>query len=173
MWSAGVEPTAHGVLEALAERGETLATAESLTGGLLAARLTDVPGASRSFVGGVVSYATRVKVALLDVPQDVVTRHGVVSPECAVAMAQGVRVRLDATWGLATTGVAGPDEQDGHPVGTVWIAVAGQSGVGSRLLTLPGDRLAVRQATCDAVLCDLAVRLGDVEVPAREEGALG
>ncbi|MBD3945211.1 CinA family protein [Nocardioides ganghwensis] len=173
MWSGGVEPTAEGVLEALAGRGETLATAESLTGGLLAARLTDVPGASRSFVGGVVSYATRVKVALLDVPVDVVERHGVVSQECAVAMAQGVRTRLDATWGLATTGVAGPDGQDGHPVGTVWIAVAGPSGVASRRLALTGDRLAIRQATCDAVLSDLAAGLGDVEVFRREEGGLG
>ena len=174
MWSGGVtEPTAVRVLEALARRGESLATAESLTGGLLAARLTDVPGASRSFVGGVVSYATRIKVALLDVPEAVVERHGVVSQECAIAMAQGVRTRLDATWGLATTGVAGPDEQDGHPVGTVWVAVAGPSGAAARLLTLSGDRLAIRQATCDAVLSDLAARLGDVEVFLREEGALG
>jgi nicotinamide-nucleotide amidase len=170
MWSGGV---AEQVLEALAGRGETLASAESLTGGLLAARLTDVPGASRSFVGGVVSYATRVKVELLDVPDAVVQRHGVVSQECAVAMAQGVRTRLGATWGLATTGVAGPDEQDGHPVGTVWIAVAGPSGVAARLLALTGDRLAIRQATCDAVLAELAARLGDVGVFAREEGALG
>jgi len=160
MWSGGAESAAARVLEALAVRGETLATAESLTGGLLAAGLTDVPGASRSFVGGVVTYATRVKVALLDVPREVVERHGVVSLECAVAMAQGVRTRLDATWGLATTGVAGPDEQDGQPVGTVWIAVAGPSGVVPRLLALTGDRLAIRQATCDAVLSDLAVRLG-------------
>lgn len=173
MWSGGVEPTAEGVLGALAGRGETLASAESLTGGLLAARLTDVPGASRSFVGGVVSYATRVKVALLDVPEDVVERHGVVSQECATAMAQGVRTRLGATWALATTGVAGPDEQDGHPVGTVWIAVAGPSGVTARLLALSGDRLAIRQATCEAVLSVLAARLGDVEVSTREEGALG
>ena len=173
MWSGDVEPTAEGVLEALAGRDETLATAESLTGGLLAARLTDVPGASRSFVGGVVSYATRVKVALLDVPEDVVERHGVVSQECAVAMAQGVRTRLEATWGLATTGVAGPDGQEGHPVGTVWIAVAGPAGVASRRLALTGDRLAIRRATCDAVLSDLAAGLGDVEVFPREEGALG
>jgi nicotinamide-nucleotide amidase len=172
MWSGAVEPTAEGVLEALARRGETLATAESLTGGLLAARLTDVPGASRSFVGGVVSYATRVKVAVLDVPTAVVESFGVVSGECACAMAQGVRNRLDATWGLATTGVAGPDEQDGHPVGTVWVAVAGPSGAEAGRLSLAGDRLAIRQATCDAVLADLAARLGDVEVFAREEGAL-
>ena len=88
-------------------------------------------------------------------------------------MAYGVRLRLDATWGLATTGVAGPDEQDGHPVGTVWVAVAGPSGVTSRQLALGGDRLAIRQATCDAVLADLAARLREVEVSGGEEGGLG
>lgn len=170
MWSG---EAAAGVLEALARRGETLATAESLTGGLLAARLTDVPGASRSFVGGVVSYATRTKVSALGVPEHVVERHGVVSRECVVAMAEGVRTRLDATWGLATTGVAGPDEQDGHPVGTVWIAVAGPSGTGARLLALSGDRSAIRAATCAGVLSDLAAVLGVVEVLPREEGGLG
>ncbi|GAB3033221.1 hypothetical protein GCM10011376_31110 [Nocardioides flavus (ex Wang et al. 2016)] len=170
MWSGDV---AVRVLEALAQRSETLATAESLTGGLLAARITDVPGASRSFVGGVVSYATRVKVAALDVPEALVERYGVVSRECALAMADGVRDRLDATWGLATTGVAGPDEQDGQPVGTVWVAVAGPSGTDARLLALAGDRAAIRAATCDAVLADLAARLRDVEVFAREEGPLG
>lgn len=140
------------VLDALAARGETLATAESLTGGLLAARLTDVPGASRSFVGGVVSYATRVKVAVLGVADELVAQHGVVSEQCALAMAEGVRDRLDATWGLATTGVAGPDPQEGRAVGTVWVAVAGPTGSAAHLLDLPGDRAAVRQATCVAVL---------------------
>lgn len=140
------------VLDTLAARGETLATAESLTGGLLAARLTDVPGASRSFVGGVVSYATRVKVAVLGVPDALVAQHGVVSEECALAMAHCVRDRLGANWGLATTGVAGPDPQEGRAVGTVWVAVAGPAGATARLLDLAGDRAAVRQATCVAVL---------------------
>ena len=162
------------VLETLAQRGETLATAESLTGGLLSARLTDVPGASRSFVGGVVSYATRVKVSALDVPAAVVDEHGVVSQQCASAMAYGVRARLDATWGLATTGVAGPDEQEGRPIGTVWVAVAGPDGVETRLLTLDGDRPAIREATCDAVLWVLEGMLGgEVDILTREEGALG
>ena len=140
------------VLDALAARGETLATAESLTGGLLAARITDVPGASRSFVGGVVSYATRVKVAVLGVPDELVAQHGVVSEQCAIAMAHGVRDRLQATWGLATTGVAGPDPQEGRAVGTVWVALADRAGATARPLDLPGDRAAIRQATCDAVL---------------------
>ncbi|HEY0644098.1 MAG TPA: CinA family protein [Nocardioides sp.] len=157
MWS---EPVAARVLASLAGRGETLATAESLTGGMLSALLTDVPGASRSFVGGVVSYATRVKISLLDVPASVVREHGVVSEECAVAMAQGVRARLDATWGLATTGVAGPDQQEGKAAGTVWIAVAGPSGAVADRLALEGDRLAIRRATCEAVLTALDSRLG-------------
>lgn len=170
------------MLESLAERGETLATAESLTGGLLAARLTDVPGASRSFVGGVVSYATRVKVSMLDVPADVVEQHGVISEECAIAMAHGVAFRLDATWGMATTGVAGPDQQEGHPVGSVWVAVAGPGGAQARKLTLEGDRSSIRQASCDAALSVLEGMLdpgrnlhlvGEVDILPREEGGLG
>lgn len=149
MWSGGLEAR---VLEVLADRGQTLATAESLTGGMLASRLTDVPGASRSFVGGVVSYATRVKVSVLGVPAAVVEQHGVVSRECAEAMALGVRHRLDATWGLATTGVAGPDAQDGKPVGTVWVAAAGPGLVEARLLALSGDRTTVREGACADVL---------------------
>ena len=179
MWSAEPDGSAAArVLETLAGRGQTLATAESLTGGLLAARLTDVPGASRSFVGGVVSYATRVKVSVLGVPPEVVQEHGVVSEECALAMARGVRGRLDATWGLATTGVAGPDQQEGRAVGTVWVAIAGPAGATARLLALVGDRAAIRQATCDAVLELLAHELGErgrpqTEVTRREEGGLG
>lgn len=170
------------VLESLAERGETVATAESLTGGLLAARLTDVPGASRSFVGGVVSYATRVKVSLLDVSKDLVEEHGVISEACALAMARGVRARLDATWGLATTGVAGPDQQEGHPVGTVWVAVAGPGGSQTRRLTLRGDRSVVRRASCNGALSVLEGMLatardlaapGEVDILTREEGGLG
>ena len=168
MWSQPSQPgeDVAAVLASLVDRGETLATAESLTGGLLAERITDVPGASRSFVGGVVSYATRVKVAVLDVAPEVVERHGVVSEECAVAMARGVRRRLDATWGVATTGVAGPDSQEGRAVGTVWVAVAGPDGVRARLLALDGDRRAIREASCEAALSLLQDLL-------REEPRLG
>ena len=140
------------LLDRLVERGQSVATAESLTGGLLAARLTDVPGASRCFVGGVIAYASHVKESVLGVPHDLVERNGVISEECASAMAAGVRERLGATWGLATTGVAGPDGQEGHPVGTVWIAVAGPDVVQSRLLRLDGTRHDIREATCRATL---------------------
>lgn len=171
MWSGDVEAR---VLEALVARGETLATAESLTGGMLASRLTDVPGASRSFVGGVVSYATRVKVSVLGVPPGVVEEHGVVSRECAEAMARGVREPLDATWGLATTGVAGPDEQEGRPVGTVWVAVAGPTVVDSAQLSLAGDRTTIRDAACTGALSlIMGILVGEDPVRTREEWGLG
>lgn len=169
-----VKPGAQRVLELLSRRGETLATAESLTGGLLSARLTDVPGASRTVVGGVVSYATRVKVSVLDVPEAVVAEHGVVSGECALAMAHGVRTRLGAGWGIATTGVAGPDRQEGKPVGTVWVAVVGPDGEQARLLTLSGDRSGIRDATCEAALGLLEELVPDEDRNStREETPLG
>jgi PncC family amidohydrolase len=168
MWQ---DVLASRVLDALVTRGETLATAESLTGGVLASGLTDVPGASRCFVGGVVSYATRVKVEVLGVPQDVVDGHGVISEECATAMAEGVRDRLVATYGVATTGVAGPDQQDGVPVGTVWVAVAGPKGVSTRLLALSGDRRRIREDASHAALEVLAEVLGGIL--RREETGLG
>jgi len=132
------------VLDELRARGETLATAESLTGGGLAARITSTPGASAVFRGGVVSYATDVKASLLGVPAGVLDAHGAVSAETAAAMATGVRDLLGATYGLALTGVAGPDEQEGKPVGTVYLGLAGAEGVSTRLVHLPGGREQVR-----------------------------
>ncbi|MCD6640124.1 MAG: nicotinamide-nucleotide amidohydrolase family protein [Nocardioides sp.] len=160
------------VLGVLVERDESVATAESLTGGLLAERITDVPGASQSFRGGVVAYATQVKQDLLGVPEAVVAQHGVVSGECAAAMAAGVRELLGTTWGLATTGVAGPDPQEDKPVGTVWVAVAGPDGVVTRLLDLEGGRWQIREHTCTEIvtLFDQVIR-GAVAVG--EETGLG
>ena len=140
------------VLGRLRDRSATLATAESLTGGGLAATLTDVPGASESFVGGVVSYATSVKTTLLGVSEDLVSEHGVISAECAEAMADGARRHLGATYALSTTGVAGPDPQEGYPPGTVYVAVAGPEGSEGRALTLSGDRAEIRTATIRAAL---------------------
>ncbi|WP_131770900.1 nicotinamide-nucleotide amidohydrolase family protein, partial [Candidatus Protofrankia californiensis] len=128
------------VLRLLAERGETLAVAESMTGGLVAGRLTDVAGASAVFRGGVVSYATEAKESVLGVDPDVLATSGAVSPEAAAAMAAGVRDLLGATNGLAVTGVAGPDEQESKPVGTVHIGMVGAFGTLTRSLRLPGDR---------------------------------
>ncbi len=128
------------VLGLLAARGETLAVAESLTGGLLAGRLTDVPGASAVFQGGVVTYATDAKTSVLGVDAGLLATSGAVSTEAAAAMATGVRDLLGATHGLAVTGVAGPGELEGQPVGTLHIGIAGPFGVATRSARLPGDR---------------------------------
>ena len=136
----------------LRERGATLATAESLTGGRLAALLTAVPGSSETYVGGVVSYATSVKTDVLGVPTEVVERYGVVSAECARAMATGARRVLGATYAVSTTGVAGPGPQDGIPAGTVYVAVAGPESVAAVALELVGGRQAVQDRTCEEAL---------------------
>jgi nicotinamide-nucleotide amidase len=140
----------------LIERGETIASAESLTGGLVAAALTSVPGASAAFRGGVVAYATDLKAAVLGVPDDLLEQRGAVDPDVAGAMAEGARSRLGTTVGIATTGVAGPDPVEGKPVGTVFVAVAAPGGTVSRPLLLTGDRQAIRAATVESVL-DLLV----------------
>src|SRR5271154_879372 len=108
----------------LLERGETVATAESLTAGLVGAALTETPGASTTYRGGVIVYSTDLKASLAGVPEQLLTERGAVDPQVAAALAAGVRERLAATWGLALTGVAGPDSQDGQPVGTVHIGLA-------------------------------------------------
>ncbi|HEX2175793.1 MAG TPA: nicotinamide-nucleotide amidohydrolase family protein [Nocardioidaceae bacterium] len=143
---------ASGALATLTAARHTLAVAESLTGGLLAATLTDVPGASAAFRGGVCAYATDVKTSLLDVPAALVASVGAVSGDVAAAMALGARTRLGATYGLGTTGVAGPEPQEGRQVGTVFVAVAGPGGAETLPLRLPGDRAAIRRATCREAL---------------------
>ncbi|MBM9618986.1 CinA family protein [Streptomyces zhihengii] len=145
--------TAARVLTLLAERGETLAVAESLTGGLVASRLTEVPGASRVFRGSVTAYATALKSELLGVDAGLLAARGAVDPEVAAQMAAGVRRRLGATWGIATTGVAGPAAQDGKPVGTVYVAVSGPSGAGkTAALRLNGGREDIRKESVRRVL---------------------
>ena len=151
---------AETVLNALVAAGHTLAVAESLTGGLLSATITDVPGASAVFRGGVCAYSSDLKVSLLDVPDDLVRSDGVVSASVAEAMAAGARTRLGSTYALSTTGVAGPDPQEGKPVGTVFVAVSGPGGTDAQELRLHGDRQAIRQRTCLAVLGVLRRRLG-------------
>jgi nicotinamide-nucleotide amidase len=136
----------------LKERGETLATAESLTGGLVGGALTDVPGVSAVYRGGVIVYATELKASLAGVPEDLLAAVGPVHPDTAAALATGVRERLEATYGLATTGVAGPDPQAGIEAGTVYVAAAGPGAVQVRKLQLTGDRTAVRRASVHAVL---------------------
>jgi PncC family amidohydrolase len=135
------------IVAALTDRGQTVAVAESLTGGLLAATLVEIPGVSAVFRGGIVAYATDLKAALLGVPETLLDRYGAVHADVAAAMADGVRRRLGATFGLATTGVAGPDPADGQPVGTVHIAASGPGGVTPQSLRLTGDRRSIRQQT--------------------------
>ncbi|MDI5973081.1 CinA family protein [Streptomyces sp. SL13] len=161
-------------LRLLTRRGETLAVAESLTGGLVAAELTSVPGASSAFAGSVTAYATRLKHELLGVDAGLLADRGAVDPDVARSMARGVRDRLGATWGLATTGVAGPAPQDGKPVGTVYVAVAGPSHAAVVPLTLSGDRSAIRVAAVRGALELLVDALSAPEGPpsgeARENG---
>lgn len=148
------------VLRLLEQRGSTLAVAESLTGGLLAAELTGVPGASRTFRGSVTAYATVLKHELLGVDGGLLAERGAVDAQVAREMAEGVRRRLGADWGAATTGVAGPDPQDGQPVGTVFVAVAGPDRAAEvASLLLAGERTAIRRASVAAVLDLLAEQL--------------
>ncbi|MEV6319013.1 nicotinamide-nucleotide amidohydrolase family protein [Streptomyces sp. NPDC051776] len=149
----GGRSLAADVLARLVDRGETVAVAESLTGGLVAAALTAPAGASRAFLGSVTAYATGVKRDLLAVDGALLAERGAVDPVVAGQMAAGVRRLLGADWGVGTTGVAGPDSQDGKPVGRVYIAVAGPSGPArSRELGLDGDRAGIRSSSVSAAL---------------------
>ena len=148
------------LLAALRARGETLAVAESLTGGLLAATIVDVPGASRVFRGGLVVYATELKATLAGVPADLLAERGPVDPDVAAHLARGARELCGASWGLSTTGVAGPEPQGGAAVGTAYVAVAGPQGSRTRKLHLDGDRTAIRAGTVAAALELLAAEMG-------------
>jgi nicotinamide-nucleotide amidase len=144
--------------------GATVAVAESLTGGLLCAALTETAGASATVRGGLVVYATDLKSRLAGVSEALLAQRGAVDPEVALALARGARTRLDATFGLGVTGVAGPDAQDAKPVGTVFAAVAGPHGevVGEHRLS--GGRAAIRaaavQVCLDLLLAELDRRAG-------------
>jgi nicotinamide-nucleotide amidase len=153
---------AAGVVAALTARGETVAVAESLTGGLLTAALTAPAGASVAVRGGLVVYATDLKAALAGVPVPLLAAHGPVGPDVAAALAAGARDRLGATYGLSLTGVAGPDPQGDTPVGTVFAGLAGPGDGQVRRLTLSGDRAAIRAASVRAALELLAARLSDL-----------
>ncbi len=142
------------VLDLLRDRGLTLAVAESVTGGLIASRLTDVPGTSDVLKGGVVAYFSEVKYDVLDVPEG-----PVVTAEAAKAMADGVRKLLDADVGIAVTGVAGPEEQEGQPVGTVFCGWALDDEVDALRVKLPGDRRRVRDFATITLLDLLRRRL--------------
>jgi nicotinamide-nucleotide amidase len=153
LFSIGERGLDEVVSETLAERGETVAVAESCTGGLLGAALSECPGSSRSFLGGIVAYSNQVKEAQLGVSSELLAKHGAVSEEVARAMARGVRERLSSDWALAVTGIAGPGgDTDEKPVGTVHLALEGEQCSRARVLHLPGDRAQNRQWSVAAAL---------------------
>ncbi|QFR98049.1 nicotinamide-nucleotide amidohydrolase family protein [Streptomyces tsukubensis] len=147
------------MLSLLVESSGTVAVAESLTGGLVAAALTAVPGASRAFRGSVTAYATELKHDILGVDGALLARTGAVDPDVAAQMAAGVRRVLGADWGVATTGVAGPGPQDGQAAGTVYVAVSGPAGGKVAALRLNGDREEIRRESVRQVLGVLAGEL--------------
>jgi nicotinamide-nucleotide amidase len=140
----------------LVERHETVATAESLTGGLVAATVVEIPGVSAVYRGGLVVYATDLKHKLAGVPQKLLDERGPVDGDVAAALAEGVRDRCETDWGVATTGVAGPDPQDGKPVGLVYVAITGPGGTRVRELKLEGNRDAIRTESVTRALLLLA-----------------
>jgi nicotinamide-nucleotide amidase len=152
---------ASDVIGTLVARGETVATCESVTGGLVSGTLTDVPGASQVLRGGLITYATDLKTALAGVDAAVIATSGVVSAAVAAAMAQGVRRVCRADWGIGVTGVAGPGPSDGVPAGTVWLGLAGPAGCRTQQVQVAGTRGEVRAAAVGAALTLLADGLAD------------
>jgi nicotinamide-nucleotide amidase len=147
-----------GVLTA---RGETVATAESLTGGLVAALLTSVPGSSAVVAGGLVVYATSLKHELAGVDAGLLAEHGPVHPEVAAQLAAGARAACGATWGIGLTGVAGPDQQDGIEPGVVHVGVSGPDTALVRTIGVEGNRHQVRAAAVSTALDLLSSLVGD------------
>lgn len=149
------DPMVRSIIEELRRRGESLAVAESLTGGGLGAAITSISGSSDVFLGGVIAYQQSVKKELLKVPARLLEESGVVSEEVAVAMAEGVRKLLGATWAIATTGVAGPGPSEGVAPGTVWIAIRGPINQSTEL-EIQGEREAVRNASVSSAITTFA-----------------
>lgn len=175
--SETLRDVARDVVQLLKQAQETVGVAESLTGGSIMAALTSVEGASSVFRGGIVSYDTGLKTGILKVDQDVVSRHGVVHGEVARQMASGVRnvTALDTptTWGLSTTGVAGPDSQDGKPAGTVFIGISGRGqdrAFGP--FHFPGERDDIRRETIVEALEQLRKLLADAKTSSSDMGSM-
>ena len=156
MSSAGTAAAAAAVVSDAAAAGLTVATAESLTAGLVAAELGSVPGASAVLLGGIVAYANSVKKKVLGVDGELLATAGSVDAEVARQMAAGARRVLSADFGVATTGAAGPEPHDGKPVGCVFIAVAAPGQVLVEEFFFSGDRAAIRRQACDEALILLA-----------------
>ena len=138
-------------IDALRKNGQSLSVAESLTGGLLASALIDIPGASDVFSGGVVAYTAQAKREVLGVHEEALA-HGVVSQEVAIAMAQGALELFGSDYALSTTGIAGPGPQEGQEPGTIWLGCASKTVSGAILVQLAGDRNQIRVAAVSAAL---------------------
>jgi nicotinamide-nucleotide amidase len=151
------------IVDRLIDAEATVSTAESITAGRLGARLTDGAGASSAYLGGVITYATEIKISVLGVPEALIDDHGVISSECARSMAESVRKMMGTTYGLSTTGVAGPDTQEDQPVGTVFIGVAGPDGTDVRQLALDGDRMEIQKETVAKAMSALTDMVDAVE----------
>ena len=173
MTGAAAEPagptTEQRVHAALLARGETVAAAESLTAGLFCATLASVPGASATLRGGAVVYATDLKTTLAGVSPQLLAAHGPVSEPTAAALAEGIRSRCAATWGIGLTGVAGPDPVDGHAPGRVYLGVSDGLVTVVHELDLPGDRAQVRAAAVETAFRRLLDRLAEHPLPAGAE----
>lgn len=141
-----VDDGARALVALLTARGQTVATAESLTAGLLAATIAGVPGASAVLRGGLITYTVETKITLAGVPRELLDDVGPVASPTAAALAQGARDRCGATWGVGLTGVAGPEPHGGHPVGTVYLGLAGPGATDVAHLQLDGSRWDIRLA---------------------------
>ena len=140
------------IVESLKSKGESLSVAESITGGALTSEIVSVPGASHILKGSIVAYSVEIKMRELSVPQELIDRAGVVSEEVALAMADGIRARMNTTWSIASTGVAGPGPHHGIAAGTVWLAIVGPDTRETVKLALEGDRETVRRGAVESAL---------------------
>jgi nicotinamide-nucleotide amidase len=165
------QSAAAAAVHALADRSETFATVESITGGLIASTVVEIAGVSAVYRGGLVVYATDLKEALAGVSGALLDERGPVDPEVASALATGGRERCKADWAVATTGVAGPEPQGGKPVGTVYVAVAGPYGCVVRHLEIGGGRAVVRGGAATAALRLLAEQV--LAAPSPRTGRTG
>lgn len=151
-----IQKLASDIKDALAERGEMLATAESCTGGLVASHIVDIPGSSAVLAGGIVAYQNEVKANLLNVPAEILMTKGAVCSDTVKAMAEGARQKFNCEWAVATSGIAGPGGAvPGKPVGTVWMAVANSNKTETFCEIFSGDRTKVREKSVYKVLCKL------------------
>lgn len=147
-----IQKLSETIVKTLMLRGETISTAESITGGLIGGAITAVPGSSEVFIGGVISYSNQMKKDELGITAANIKKVGVVSEAIAVAMALAIKKRTKSTWAISSTGVAGPGPVDGIPAGTVWIGIAGPKSAQGIELSIAGKREIVRLGAVESAL---------------------